>query len=402
MKFLFAFFFSLIALIYFSCDNKSNPTNYDKDTTYVYNKDTLYISDTTHKIDSTVILDTVFSFDTIHSNDTIVKIDTVRRIDTIKAYDTIYSRDTVHYYDTIYSIDTIIVSQNTWAQIIDSIAGISYMIAIRFESTGELELVGSGFAITPNTILTNAHVYIGALSAYIIYKQKGYNVKPVAVRNGQSSTGQYAFILDTGGYHTQYVDTTNFTHDIGFFKTSSSMSKWISLQSALEIQKIKVGQEIGTLGYPGETSDRINRIAYATFKNGVISSLSPFNSSDVPTISNTLIVQHNLNTSGGTSGSPIFDILGNLVAINNSSKKEAIWDDATGRFKYIPTGAVAWAIRADDYWNMLLGQLYTYERISLYPIPQNYNFYPNSKICLSDGTKPVSVGTTIDKATVFL
>ncbi|MCK4418025.1 MAG: trypsin-like peptidase domain-containing protein, partial [Candidatus Latescibacteria bacterium] len=86
---------------------------------------------------------------------------------------------------------------------------------------------------------------------------------------------------------------------------------------------------IATLGFPGELQnggwagispvsnrDEIPPLI-ATFKDGTISALRP--PSPLATVSSrsTYIVQYNFDMTGGTSGSPVYDTSGKVIAVNN-------------------------------------------------------------------------------------
>jgi len=269
------------------------------------------------------------------------------------------------------------------------------MIGFRNETNGELILLASGSAISKNQLLTNAHVFEGEINQYILYKQSGMNVTPVAVQNGSSAYGSGVYVLDAGGEHNDYSDTTVFTYDVGYFTTTKTLPHYFTLPTDDTIRNIEVGEDIGTIGFPGETSDRLTEIVTATFKDGIISALEPFNSSVAPTAYNTYVVQHNFNNTPGTSGSPIFDISSRLIAVHNSGEMQNIWNDATGSFSEIPVGSIGYGIRADVVNDMFAQNNIYRDTLSKQYIPNMYMYYPGSRICLKDGTKPVSLGTTI-------
>ena len=287
---------------------------------------------------------------------------------------------------------------NAWVTTMELVDDTSYMIALRMESTGELMLVGSGAAINSNTIITNAHVYLYLLASYILYEQIGIEVTPVAVRNGDTAYGAFSFPLDVAGIHAQYDASTVFTADIAFFTTQTAIPNSIELPSDVYIKAASVGQDIGSLGFPQETGERISHIAIATFKDGVISSLTPFDPYDIPSSENTYVVQHNLDTTGGTSGSPIFDLTGKLLAVNNSGAGMNIWDDATHDFRFVPTGSVGYGIRADVVNEMFANANYMEDIISSWYIPDRYKYAPGSGISLYNGTLPVLLGTSMSIA----
>ena len=67
---------------------------------------------------------------------------------------------------------------------------------------------------------------------------------------------------------------------------------------------------------------------------GRITALRPFDPSDPDTPTNTLLIQHDIQASGGTSGSAIVDKAGQVIAVNNAGTTD---ESASNRF----------AIRAD-------------------------------------------------------
>ena len=68
----------------------------------------------------------------------------------------------------------------------------------------------------------------------------------------------------------------------------------------------------------------------------------------------TYIVQHNLDLSGGTSGSPIFDASGQVVAINNAGiEADFSGLGIDGDWPRISQSALGFGIRADKIHELL-------------------------------------------------
>ena len=108
------------------------------------------------------------------------------------------------------------------------------------------------------------------------------------------------------------------------------------------------------MGFPGEVSNPYTAAPIATFKDGTISALRPFSITETSiTPENSTYVQHNLDLSGGTSGSPIFDHNGWVIAVNNSGTEKLVVDASTGRPQRIPTGNIGFGIRIDEVWRMI-------------------------------------------------
>jgi len=115
------------------------------------------------------------------------------------------------------------------------------------------------------------------------------------VQNGSSAYGSGVYVLDAGGEHNDYSDTTVFTYDVGYFNNHKNTTPLLYTATDDTIRNIEVGEDIGTIGFPGETSDRLTEIVTATFKDGIISALEPFNSSVAPpltirTLFNTILI----------------------------------------------------------------------------------------------------------------
>ena len=71
------------------------------------------------------------------------------------------------------------------------------------------------------------------------------------------------------------------------------------------------------------------------------------------TSANSKIVQHNLDLSPGTSGSPIFDRYGWVIAVNNAGTSALGIDIHTGELTRIPTGNIGFGIRVDEVWDFI-------------------------------------------------
>ena len=65
------------------------------------------------------------------------------------------------------------------------------------------------------------------------------------------------------------------------------------------------------------------------------------------------MVQHNLDLSGGTSGSPIFDHEGWIVAVNNAGTEALVIDQRTGEPRRVPSGNIGFGIRVDEAWDFI-------------------------------------------------
>ena len=119
-------------------------------------------------------------------------------------------------------------------------------------------------------------------------------------------------------------------------------------------KELRVGQPVATMGFPGEIEELNTTVPLATFKDGTISALRPFRQDVVPVRpENNRLLQHNLDLSPGTSGSPIFDHEGWIVAVNNAGTETLVIDQKSGMPRRVPSGNIGFGIRVDEVWDFI-------------------------------------------------
>ena len=140
-------------------------------------------------------------------------------------------------------------------------------------------------------------------------------------------TGSYKynyFWVGSHRFHRDWdVESVDFTPDVALLRplegTLSTYNR-LPLATSSEARRLRIGTPIGTLGFPGElqVSDLSDLYPIATFKDGTISAIRMPDEESTYNAREAYVIQHNLDLSGGTSGSPIFTAEGKVVAINNS------------------------------------------------------------------------------------
>jgi S1-C subfamily serine protease len=93
-----------------------------------------------------------------------------------------------------------------------------------------------------------------------------------------------------------------------------------TLAASGEYQSLAVGDVIYSYGFPGRLSDVAS--PEATFMEGVIGRITTLDGR-AGALGDSKLIQHSAFTSGGTSGSPIFDVDGHVVAVNTGGYMEA-------------------------------------------------------------------------------
>ena len=227
-----------------------------------------------------------------------------------------------------------------------------------------LGFVGTGFAVESGTLVTNGHI-VDALFGWddILLELSSYNHDYIfysewlAVRNLTTSLsyGSNYFGISSYYYHPEWDGDTRSPDIATLHIDEGYISQRATLVTSNEAHRLKVGTPIATLGFPGElqgVSGWGDLYPIATFKEGTISALRPrFEELEYTAPRDTYIIQHNLDLSGGTSGSPIFDASGRVVAINNAGIDAVL--DIDGETTRVSQAALGFGIRADKIHDVL-------------------------------------------------
>ena len=220
-------------------------------------------------------------------------------------------------------------------------------------------MLGTGFvAHYANTIWTNAHVAVGLHETLEIMgvEKPAFLPVPVAVRAGTAvgDAHTHRLNMDTLLTHPEYDEEAPSSPDVAVFRIDDASFQDVPsfLPRSLATQ-LRVGQPVGTLGFPGELADPFEGVPIATFKEGTISALRPYYPQETEvTPENSKVVQFNLGQSGGTSGSPVFDHEGFIVAVSFSGIEVVAVDGFVYPVR-IPVGDLDFGIRVDEAWTLI-------------------------------------------------
>jgi S1-C subfamily serine protease len=133
-------------------------------------------------------------------------------------------------------------------------------------------------------------------------------------------------------YDPKNEGRTQLTADVGILFVNRPLPQTARLALGEELRDLGAGSSIYNYGFPG----RFMRpeAPEATFTEGRIGRVTTLGSAVADWRQNRLI-QHSALTTGGTSGSPLFDHEGRIVAINagasGGAKRDVVIDERTGR-----------------------------------------------------------------------
>lgn len=236
-----------------------------------------------------------------------------------------------------------------WADVIEEgqLDEAVYAIVVRVQ--GQNYVIGTGFvAQFNNAIWTNAHVIQGVINT--LRPIAHLRPQALAVKSGTAVGGPDTYRLSSYYMHPDYDDTVN-SPDVGTFVVDAKFTRVPSFLPRNRVNGLRVGQPIGTIGFPGEINNPYSAVPIATFKDGTISALRSF-SDGVITPENSRVIQHNLDTSGGTSGSLIFDHEGFIIGINHATFESLVFDRHTGQPQRVPVSSLGFGIRVDELWRL--------------------------------------------------
>ena len=244
-----------------------------------------------------------------------------------------------------------------WADVIirSRIAEAVYGVGLRFTgSDGERTygIIGTGFAAhVPDAIWTNAHVVRSLKEDVDDLTRRGRNPVPFVVRGGTEVGGRETYgVVGEGEVHPDY-DGTPTTEDIGLLRIDGSWEVGLDLLPREMVDDLDIGQPVGTLGLPSAPTvfDRLaGRPPTPTFKDGVVSALRLVDGGEASHVE----VQYNFDTTGGASGSPVFDHNGWVVAVHNArivARVLSVSGDPVG----IGDGSYNYGIRVDEVWDLI-------------------------------------------------
>ncbi len=283
-----------------------------------------------------------------------------------------------------------------WGEVVESgnlEAGV-FGIGVSFDnpngSDRRVVLIGTGFnAEYSNALWTSAHIVQGLEEALAIFSDR--NPEAVALRSGSMLGGRDAYVIsDPGLIHPAYdpTEAVGDTPDVGvFFLDDVLAEEGLSVLPREHVDGLRIGQPVATLGFPGElqfTGRDADNTVNATFKEGTISALRIQGSGDAEYVE----VQYNFNATGGTSGSPVFDQYGWVIAVHFGSIEARVADTDEDLVR-IGVGSLNFGMRVDAIWDFIeccitpaamslrdggrpLHQR-TYPFTEYQPVPENWN-----------------------------
>ena len=254
-----------------------------------------------------------------------------------------------------------------WSGIVHSLQYSVYAVlhGVYNESIADwtITFIGTSFAVESGTLVTNGHIIDGLIEldgqVAAFNNRYGTDLQGtwIVVQNLTTdlSYQENYFFIGTSWSHPQWDPDNLSSPDVGTLHISEGfIGRRVRLATSNAVYRLRVGAPIATLGFSGELQggELSHLFPIGTFKNGTISALRPPFRGETYTASDTYVVQHNLDLSGGISGSPIFDASGQVVAINNAGIENVVLNIG-GAPARISQAALGFGIRADKIHEVL-------------------------------------------------
>ena len=189
------------------------------------------------------------------------------------------------------------------------------------DGTKQFIPVGTAWAFAPNKFATNAHVALGLRNYAREFSAKPQKpIRSFEVQIVINGTDRLVRPVTHVQIHRDYqLDKSHRNPDVAILTTSGRHDSYFKIAPKSVLHKLKSGTAVAYLGFPMDNLDKNNvhiDNPIASMQTGVIVAVSDFDLKDSGPDKNQWI-RHNLPTTGGSSGSPVFNASGEVVAIHS-------------------------------------------------------------------------------------
>ena len=201
-----------------------------------------------------------------------------------------------------------------------------YLLAMR-QPDGRVRGFCTGFSVNENTIATNAHC------VRVITQETSRGASLVALRNkGNGEMIPATAVYLDARFQNNTMSRGGAGYDVGLVQTTARLPGWVTLSPDSELQTLREGDGVFVYGFPGMTMNE--RSPVATITLGLLNRVTDFYD-NVATPQTAQKLQHSAQTSGGSSGSPIFLPSGTVIGVNAGSlsddERQVVIDPSNGQ-----------------------------------------------------------------------
>jgi V8-like Glu-specific endopeptidase len=176
----------------------------------------------------------------------------------------------------------------------------------------------TAFAIKPRLLASNAH----CVKAAEDFEDKGADIW---VHLNESNNGNKPKMFKVARHkgHPKYKHHgMNITPDVGLFVLEDDDApSLVKIADKTDLKKLGTGDSLYVIGFPGRTMDEASPVAVFMFSH--VGRVTDALGQRAESFEDAWLIQHEGQTTPGTSGSPIFNTEGKVVAINAGGLLEA-------------------------------------------------------------------------------
>ena len=234
------------------------------------------------------------------------------------------------------------------ARIAAAYNGAIYLLVER-GPTGVENGLCTAFAVRPDLLATNAHCVVA------MERRQGTGATYFALPNG--GRGEHLAISSMWRHPGYQPEGEHPSADVGLVQIQGSAPVQVTLAPLGRVQQLGPGDEIYVYGFPGDLVNVSSPVA--TITNGVIGRTVAFDGTGAD-VQNAQLIQHSAFTSPGTSGSPIFDRDGQVIAVNAGTFRSAQQQQVMGPLgpeaqTVVTESGYKYGVRADLLASLLAG-----------------------------------------------
>lgn len=217
-----------------------------------------------------------------------------------------------------------------WADVIEdgNLYDAIYAVGVRMNDGNRV--LGTAFrAYYTDRLWTAAHVTERIDELLSDPRLRSRDPRPFATRTGSLVGGSETYTWNRHYTHPEY-DGTLESPDVALIVLEEEPPHELPAFLPRDLAgELRVGQPLGTLGFPAFPPLQNDILPLATFREGTLSSLRPFydEAFDRDPRNTGRVVHYNISLTGGTSGSPVFDHHGYIVAVQYAGLAVQIEDD---------------------------------------------------------------------------
>lgn len=177
----------------------------------------------------------------------------------------------------------------------------------------------TAFAIRPRILASNAH----CVKAAEDFEDKGADIYVHLNESNKGGSDPKMFKIASHKGHPKYKHHgLNITPDVGLFVLEEDDAPaLVKLAEKSVLKKVATGDSLFVIGFPGRTMDEASPVAVFMFSH--VGRVTDSLGQRPESFEDSWLIQHEGQTTPGTSGSPIFNGEGKVIAINAGGLLEA-------------------------------------------------------------------------------